>query len=51
MNEADFLKLVDTQLEELKMGILYGDTKSSLIALIEDIRTGIRWQLEEEAGA
>ena len=48
MNEIEFLNFIDTQLESLKASILYGDNKFSLIELIEDIRKGIRWQLEEE---
>ena len=48
MNEIEFLKFIDSQLESLKMDILYGDTKSSLIEVVEDIRKGIRWQLEED---
>lgn len=48
MNEIEFLRFIDTQLENLKMDVLYWTTKSKLIEIIEDIRNGIRWQLEEE---
>ena len=48
MNEVEFLKFIDSQLEQLKMNVLYGTTKSQLIEIIEDIRKGIRWQLDED---